>query len=547
VSKKVARKKPANKKPAKKGTAKSTPKKGAQGSPGNPLSRINCIVQLMLENRSFDQMLGFLYADHKNVAPTTGQPFDGLTGNEANSDENGKPVRVFKIGAPNPDVPAADGHPYHMPGCDPGEHFQDVNEQLFGVDPAPVRGNPSNQGFVKSFAKGIVTHKGFKDTLPGTVSAEIMGAYPPEMLPVMSALARGFAVCDRWFASVPTQTFPNRAFASAATSLGYLKNYQGMVFNCPSIFGRLSDANIDWAIFGYDGPPLTRTDFPDTKTAARTHFGVFSDFQKRAAAGTLPAYTFLEPNWGAAGNSQHPNYDVALGEQLMLDVYRALRSSPQWNQTLLVITYDEHGGNYDHVAPPTGAVAPDDHVGEFESFGFSRFGVRIPALLISPWIPEGTVFRVPTGTIDHTSVLKTIEDRWGVPALTRRDAAAPSLAGVLSLAKPRTDDPLANVRAPVAKPDVKPNLQLPSSIEKMHAARVAALDIPSQNGFHSVPEEPDLSTSAKIHKYIATRMQKWDDYLEKNGRGEELRRRQRAARTQSVAAAKSKNRQPARP
>jgi len=290
----------------------------------------------------------------------------------------------------------------------------------------------------------------------------------------MTALAKGFAVCDRWFSSVPTQTFPNRAFASAGTSLGYLKDHSGMVFNCPSIFGRLSDANLDWAIYGYNGRPLTRTDFPDTKIAETTHFGTFSDFKNRAAAGTLPPYTFLEPEWGARGNSQHPNYDVSLGEQLMLDTYRALRDSPQWNQTLLLITYDEHGGNYDHVAPPSGAVPPDDHIGEFESFDFTRFGVRIPALLISPWIPEGTVFRATQGTIDHTSVLKTIEDRWGVPPLTRRDAAAPSLAGVLSLGAPRIGDPLENVQAPVSHPDVRRNLDLPSHIETMHAERVAA-------------------------------------------------------------------------
>jgi phospholipase C len=515
--------------------AKPTPKKSARSS-SEPLSGINCIVQLMLENRSFDQMLGFLYP---NGSPRN-QPFDGLTGDETNLDENGNPVQVFKIGQPNPKVPAATGHPYLMPGCDPGEQFQDTNEQLFGVDPAPVNGVPNNQGFVKNFAKGIVTHHKFTDTLPGTVSAEIMGVYPPGMLPVMTALAKGFAVCDRWFSSVPTQTFPNRAFASAGTSLGNLKDRSGMVFNCPSIFGRLSNADLDWAIYGYNGRPLTRTDFPDTKIAERTHFGIFSDFKNRAAAGTLPPYTFLEPEWGAAGNSQHPNYDVSLGEQLMLDTYRALRGSPQWNETLLLITYDEHGGNYDHVPPPSGAVPPDDHIGEFESFDFTRFGVRIPALLISPWIPEGTVFRVTQGTIDHTSVLKTIEDRWGVPPLTQRDAAAPSLAGVLSLSAPRTDDPLENVQAPVSHPDVRRNLDLPSHIEAMHAARVAALDLPNEHGFYSEQADPDLSTSAKIHNYIETRMQQWDKYLEKDGRGKELRRRRSTAEKKLVVAAASK-------
>jgi phospholipase C len=154
------------------------------------------------------------------------------------------------------------------------------------------------------------------------------------------------------------------------------------------------------------------------------------------------------------------------------------------------------------------------------------------------------VFRVATGTIDHTSVLRTIEDRWGVPALTKRDAAAPSLAGVLSLDTPRTDDPLKGVNPPVSKPDVEPDLQTPSAIEKMQAARVAALDIPNKQGFHSAPEEPDLSTSAKIQKYIATRMQEWDDYLDKNGRGEELRRR--AAKNKPAVAAKPTKRKRAK-
>ena len=186
-----------------------------------------------------------------------------------------------------------------------------------------------------------------------------MGMYTPEMLPVMSGLAKGYAVCDQWFASAPTQTIPNRAFAAAGTSLGHLDNHVKL-FTCPSIFGRLSDKKHDWAIFGYNAAPLTRHDFPDTQNADPSHFGHFRDFQLRAATGTLPAYTFLEPSFGSNGNSQHPNYDVALGEKLIHDVFKTLHDSPVWNQTLLIITYDEHGGNYDHVPPPNGAVAPDN-------------------------------------------------------------------------------------------------------------------------------------------------------------------------------------------
>ena len=187
-------------------------------------------------------------------------------------------------------------------------------------------------------------------------------------------------------------------------------------------------------------------DFPDTTAAADSHFGLFKDFQAAAAGGSLPPYVFLEPSWGSSGNSQHPNYDVALGEQLIYDVYYALLNSPAWDQTLLIVNYDEHGGCYDHVAPPIGAVPPDKSVGQF-GFDFARFGVRVPAVLVSPRIAAGTVFR-PAGAVplDHTSVLKTIETRWQLPSLTARDAAAPDVGDALTLARPRTDDPLAGSR-----------------------------------------------------------------------------------------------------
>jgi phospholipase C len=478
------------------------------------LSQIKHIVQLMLENRSFDQMLGFLYPNREG--------FNGLKGNEEcdSVTPHGPPVKVFKI-TPQP-------HGYHMPGCDPGEHFQDTNEQLFGQDPPPPGAAATNRGFVKNFSKAIVSHAHFSDTIAGTKPEDVMGMYPPAMLPVMTALAKGFAVCDQWFASVPTQTFPNRAFAGAATSLGTLKNHQGMVFNCPSIYGRLSDVAgggggaiegmKPWMIFGYDNHPLTRTDFPDTKFADSSHFGLFNDFKARAAAGTLPAYSFLEPKWSErddSSNDQHPNHDVAKGEQFMLDVYRALRDGPNWNKTLLIITYDEHGGNYDHVAPPTNATPPDGIVGEFQDFKFDRFGVRVPALLISPWIESGTVFRVADGVIDHTSVLKTIHERFGTAPLTERDKAAPSLAAVLARANARTDDPLAAVSAPdpsAMPPEV--DTDIPSPLEAAHAARLSEFEMPNEHGFHSF-HEPDLSTTAKIDKYIQTRSAQWNQYVDK--------------------------------
>ncbi len=362
--------------------------------------------------------------------------------------------------------------------------------------------------------------------------------YAPEMLPVMSGLAKGFAVCDHWFSSAPTQTIPNRAFAAAATSQGHLDNHV-KVFTCPSIFGRLSDKNIDWAIYGYNRDPLTRLDYTDTQNAPESHFGHFRDFQNRAAAGTLPAYTFLEPSFGAGGNSQHPNYDIALGEKLINDVYYALHDGPGWNDTLLLITYDEHGGNYDHVPPPWGAVAPDDSIGEW-SFDFSRFGVRIPALLISPRIAAGTVFRAKKGVIDHTSVLKTIELRWGLAPLTKRDAAAPDLGDVLTLAQPRTDDPLKGVKIPVSD-DVHPDLSQPSGIDKLHAHKVSLLPLRNEQGSYDKHMQPDLSSSADIGDYIQTRTAAWTQHLQR------MHSKRAARRGGGGGPAKAKPKQPTSP
>ncbi|MGH9395138.1 MAG: alkaline phosphatase family protein, partial [Terriglobales bacterium] len=136
----------------------------------------------------------------------------------------------------------------------------------------------------------------------------------PAALPVLSALARGYAVCDQWCGSVPTMTMPNRAFGCAATSQGRMDD-EAKTFTVPSIFGSLTQHSVAWKIYGYSSSPLTRLDFPDTIGAPKTNFGLFTDFQADAAGGKLPAYAFLEPSWSSTGNSQHPNYDVALGEQ----------------------------------------------------------------------------------------------------------------------------------------------------------------------------------------------------------------------------------------
>ena len=409
------------------------------------LGSIDHIVVLMLENRSFDHMLGFLYRDSANVS-AHGDPFDGLTETEACPGADGTPVQVFPI-------TASTANAYFLPGADPGEGFLATNAQLFGTASPPADAIPSMRGFVTDYAQTLHTRtqQGWY-VVPGTTAEMIMGCHTPATLPVLSALARGYAVCDRWFGSAPTQTMPNRAFACAGTSQGHLDD-ETKSFTVRSIFGLCGQHGVSWKIYGYNRKPLTRLSFPDTTQAPASNIGLFTDFQHDAAAGTLPAFAFLEPSWNSTGNSQHPNYNVALGEQLILDTYRAVAAGPKWPQTLLIVTYDEHGGCYDHVPPPATATKPDDTIGE-QGFDFTRFGPRVPTVAVSPLIEAGTVFRVPQSAtpLDHTSILATVEHRFSLPPLTRRDAAAPDVGAALTLDIPRTDDLLAGVSAPQAPP-----------------------------------------------------------------------------------------------
>ncbi len=479
-------------------SAPAQPGQSAQTPPAGPLAGVQHIVQLMLENRSFDHMLGFLYPDRSGP---NGQPFEGLLGSESNDDGSGQPVTVFQIDA---SVTGA----YFMPGADPGEGYANTNVQLFGSGKPPDPPTPTMTGFVASFDSAIpFDQRSGMSVQAGTTANSIMGVFPPSALPVLSGLARGFAVCDHWYSSVPTETFPNRTFACAATSQGHMNDATSS-FTVQSIFGLMTAHNVTWKIYGYDAEPLTRGNFPDTVDAPEANFGKFPDFQADAAAGQLPAYSFLEPSWGSTGNSQHPNYDVALGEAFILQVYQAVRNGPGWASTLLIITYDEHGGCYDHVPPPGGATPPDSTVGEF-GFDFTRFGLRIPAVLVSPLIPAGTIFRVPDGStpIDHTSVLKTIEQRWGLPALTARDAAAPGLGGVLTLTTPRTDDPLAGVSAPTSS-GANPAAGEVSQLLSAHAQQVSDLQVPISRLTYA-PLLPNQHTPADYENYIAARTETW--------------------------------------
>ncbi|MCB9231797.1 MAG: phosphoesterase [Bacteroidia bacterium] len=493
------------------------------------LDKIEHIVVVMFENRSFDHMLGFLYEDSGNKSPL-GHDFEGLTGNESNpytdkTTGETRQVPVYKI-------PEGE-FTYYMPKADPGEGFPATNEQLYGTNKPqfPFTGQ-TNQGFVNDFAYSYVNidqkyfkpKDGIPPTFPNIQPEDIMGMFTPAQLPILSGLAKGFAVCDHWYCSIPTETVPNRSFLHAATSQGILRDSDEQTkkhyfYTAPTIFPRLDQANVSWKIYGYNALPLARASTSDLKEAPLSNFGLYSDFQHDLWGGNLASYTFLEPHWGPSGNSQHPNYDVSSGEKFLYNIYQSLRKSEYWEKTLLVVTYDEHGGCYDHVLPPGGAAQPNAESVNTqyypdEPFKFDRFGVRVPAVLISPYIQAGTVFRVPEGTtpIDHTSVLATIEAKWNILPLTARDAAAPHLGGVLTLDQARTDDPLQGITPPVNKSTWKP-ADTPSHLQLVHAGYVRQhYDYRSEDEWkNDCSWDTGTGIDAYIHKWT-NHDRRWDRY-----------------------------------
>ncbi len=282
-------------------------------------------------------------------------------------------------------------------------------------------------------------------------SSRLMQCYSPPQVDVLSNLARNYAICDEWFGSAPCQTWPNRVFVHLGTSNGRVNNppYDPADYDLPTIFNVLDDQHATWAVYNDSiFPSLTRLQLPRLwDISLDSHFHGFDRFLADAKNGVLPQYSFVEPSFLFEPNDEHPPHDVLLGEQFLWKIWAAVSTGKLWQNTLLIVTFDEHGGCPDHVPPPWGAVTPDmaSNPGE-EGFKFTRFGVRVPAVLISPWIEAGTVFRRPAGSAqpyDHTSILRTLQEWLSIPAdamlSSSRIAAAPLLDEVLTLQTPRSD------------------------------------------------------------------------------------------------------------
>lgn len=417
------------------------------------LDHVNHIVVLMLENRSFDHLLGYLKAENPRI--------EGLDGIELNRED---PSAV-------PAIPVAVNDNAQYQGdlvVDPGHEQADVGIELYGTAAYNFAATPLNNGFVFDYIRRNAGNR--------ANGRKIMKCFAPSRLGALATLVREFAVCDHWFSSLPGPTWPNRFFVHAATSAGHVDN-AFRFYSMDTIYHQLETAGISWGVYFHDIPQvLAITSL--WGALFKQKFQGMKSFYAEAKAGTLPAYSFIEPQYfDKTANDEHPPHDVLEGEQLISDVYNALRSSPQWERTLLVILYDEHGGTYDHVPPPV-TVNPDGKVAQKPRFDFTRLGVRVPAVLVSPFIERGTV---DATTYDHTSILATVRRRFRLPApLTARDGAAEPFEKNLTLPTARTDTPRVIAPTGRAARTAAERARAHASVRSLRAIQAARASEPSE-------------------------------------------------------------------
>jgi phospholipase C len=402
------------------------------------LQNIQRFVVLMLENRSFDHLLGYLKTVNPNI--------EGLTGGEYSNYPNPAtqqppPVAV----SPN----ASTTTPF-----DPNHEFTDVQTQLYGA--GPLRNPAPMSGFLASGLAANASQNGI-----GTGS-EVMQCFAYKQVPYITSLAQQFALFNFWYSSLPGPTWPNRFFVHSATSGGLTDSpgtdqiVQGFSFQGGTIYETLAAAGKDWRIY-HDGLPQSagidtlRQAYVDPFT---THFREMKFFAQDVQAGNLPEYTFIEPNYDSGddyenGNSMHPLNDISKGDLLVKQVYETLRANDlYWPQTMLVVTFDEHGGFFDHVPPPS-AIPPGDSAGyqnPQHPFNFDLYGVRVPAIVASAYTQKGTVIGQnsadPAARFDHSSILATVQKRFSLNPMTNRDLKANTLEAALNLNQARSDAPV---------------------------------------------------------------------------------------------------------
>jgi len=351
--------------------------------------KIKHVIILMLENRSFDHMLGFLKKSNEEIdgcLPNADGCFNHLDPQDSATSE----VTVDNTAV--------------YVQVDPNHSISGTTQQVFGYPKGtnPPENSPATMdGFIASYTS---VHGG-----NSTGGAEIMKCFAPDHVPVIANLSTEYGVFDGWFAAVPGPTMVNRAYAASATSHGMGTNDEVTIAKGlpqKTMFRQLLEMGLDYRVYYQDAPTVLQ--FKDMRhKQARTKYSRIHNIYDDLAKGDIPEFTWIEPAYFAspktAATDQHPDHDVSLGEDLMKHLYEAVRASPIWKNTVFMITYDEHGGFFDHVAPPENVPNPDGLNSTDDPFDFTRLGVRIPTVVISPWVEKGSVYHAtPVDTNANT-------------------------------------------------------------------------------------------------------------------------------------------------
>ena len=440
--------------------------------------RIEHVIVLMMENRSFDHMVGFLKRENPEIRGIMG-------GDYSNADAGGA------------SYPVTDGAVYQGDfTIDIGHDFDDVDVQLFGGDNANRPPAADMSGFVKNY-----DGRAGKGT-----GGRVMKCFTPDQVPVISQLARQYAICDQWFSSVPGPTLPNRAFAHFGTSFGRLDMSPEYLRARPSIYQRLKNSNVKSKIYYYAkwSGTLGLTFLLDDQ---RSFFGLWGDFKDDCKNNRLPAYSFIEPpysdNGGTIAADQHPDHSVRAGDDFIGEVYDAIRSnSAVWNSSVLLIVWDEHGGLFDHERPPM--VQADAFQSTDPIFPFDRLGVRVPAIVVSPYVPAGTVDHT---VYEHASIPATVAEQFlPHPELIKpfpREQAAHTFLNLLTLDSPRQDRPTFN------QPPHTPIPQDNAPVSDLLKHQVADVYGVLTRNFPTVASQLDpatVTTEGEAKQFIATGM-----------------------------------------
>jgi phospholipase C len=426
-------------------------------------SLIRHVFVLMLENRSFDHIFGYSGIDGIDSKTDMQTNVEDLRQHDG---ENVNPL-TNQIIKTSPTAPLSLSNV--AGGVDVEHEFHDVLTQLCGPEVAahsdPLPGGVYPRIDMSGFVADFVMH------FPAAPPETPMQCFHPRNLPVLNKLAKEFVICDHWFAALPGPTWPNRFFVHAASpsterqsdSPGDRRIAETQViplgigpgkfhFANGTIYDKLAEKRLKFKIYcGNDCPQVSgiRASTDDLDL----NWSNLSSLQRDLQDPNYPfSYIFIEPDNGTPDhtifgvgshcnsvkqNDMHPPSNVQDGEALIKQVYETIRNSPVWNQSMFVLVFDEHGGFFDHVIPP-GAQAPGDDGNGGHNFRFDQLGVRVPALIISPWVGRNVIDHT---IYDHTSLLATVEKLFGLTTLTNRDATASDFLEVFSQIAPRDNTP----------------------------------------------------------------------------------------------------------